>query len=220
MDRAYGFRRPRARVSETDEAVLAEIIELARSQAGAKTITANTRLYADLGMTGDDAQEFMTAFAVKYDVDMGEFVWLRYFDDEGSDMMARAIALAASILSPSFAVRWQAAYDAEREITIAHLAKVAGERKWREPSDAFKRKPDPRVLTLIFSVLSVLVSAFFVFGSAVVLYALLAGDLGNNNLLVVFGVIATGLVFPWLAYASWRNIQRKLASAEPSAEAS
>jgi len=201
-------------VSETEDAVLAEIIELARDQTGVKTITPHTRLYSDLGMTGDDAQEFMTAFAVKYDVDMGSFIWLRYFDDEGSDMMAPAIALAASVLSPSFAVRWLAAHEAEREITIAHLVKVAGERIWFEPSDALKRKPDPRVLTLIFSVLSVLVSAFFVFGSAVVLYALLAGDLGEKNLLVVFGVIATGLVFPWLAYASWRNIQRKLASAE------
>jgi len=207
-------------VSEANDDVLAEIIELARCQTGATTITANTRLYSDLGMTGDDAQEFMTAFAVKYDVDMSEFVWLRYFDDEGSDMMAPAIALITSVLSPSFAVRWQAARDAEREITIAHLVEVAHERAWRDPGDAFESKRNPNVLTLIFSALAVVVSAFFMLGSAIVLYALLAGELGETNLLVAFGVIATGLVFPGLAYASWRNIQRKLASAEPVRTAS
>jgi hypothetical protein len=201
-------------VSEADDQVLAEIIELARNQTGANTITANTRLYADLGMTGDDAQEFMTAFAVKYDVDMESFIWLRYFDDEGSDMMAPAMALIASVLSPSFAVRWQAAHDAEREITIGHLVDVASERTWRDPADTYIRKRNPIVLTLIFSAVSLLVSAFFVLGSAIVLYALLAGELGETNLLAAFGVIATGLVFPWLAYASWLNIQRKLASAE------
>jgi len=201
-------------VSEADDDVLAEIIELARSQTGAKTITANTRLYSDLGMTGDDAQEFMTAFAVKYDVDMESFIWLRYFDDEGSDMLAPAMALIASVLSPSFAVRWQAAHEAEREITIAHLVDIATERTWRDPGEAFKRKRNPMVLTVIFSTVAVLFSILFVLMSVIVLHALLSGKLGEENLLTVFGVIATGLVFPWLAYASWRNIQRKLASAE------
>lgn len=207
-------------MSEADDQVLAEIIELARNQTGANTITANTRLYADLGMTGDDAQEFITAFAVKYDVDMESFIWLRYFDDEGSDMMAPAMALIASVLSPSFAVRWQAAHAAEREITIGHLVDVVSERTWRDPGNAFLRKRNPIVLTLILSTVSLVVSVFFVLGSAIVLYALLAGELGETNLLAAFGVIATGLVFPWLAYASWRNIQRKLASAEPVRTAS
>lgn len=201
-------------MSEADDDVLAEIIELARSQTGAKTITANTRLYSDLGMTGDDAQEFMTAFAVKYDVDMESFIWLRYFDDEGSDMLAPAMALIASVLSPSFAVRWQAAHEAEREITIAHLVDIATERTWRDPGEAFKRKRNPMVLTVIFSTVAVLFSILFVLMSVIVLHALLSGKLGEENLLTVFGVIATGLVFPRLAYASWRNIQRKLASAE------
>jgi hypothetical protein len=201
-------------VSEADDTVLPEIIALARQQTGAKTITADTRLYTDLGMTGDDAEEFMTAFAVKYEVDMESFIWLRYFDDEGSDMMAPAITLIASVLSPSFAVRWQAARDAEREITIAHLAGVAAEHVWRDPTEAFTRKRNPFVLTLIFSIVAVLISVLFVLMNAIVLHALLSGKLGDENLLVVFGVIATGLVFPWLAYTSWRNIQRKLASAE------
>lgn len=201
-------------MSGTPDAVLAEIIALAKAHTGAKTITANTRLYADLGTTGDDAQEFLTAFAVKYDVDMSGLIWLRYFDDEGMDMMGPAIALAASILSPDFAIRWQAAHDAEREITIAHLVDVADAKVWRDPGDAFRRAPAPRVLTLIFSIISVLIATFFLLGSAIVLYSLLTGRLGDKNLLVLVGVIATGLVFPGLAFASWNNIQRKLASTQ------
>lgn len=193
---------------------LAEIVELATQFSGATEVSENSRLYADLGLTGDDARAFIETFAAKYDIDMGALVWLRYFDDEGSDMMGPALALAASVLSPHFAVRWQAARDAEREITIAHLVDVAQLGAWRDPGDASKRVRGPMVLTLIFSTLSVLVSAFFVLGSAAVLYTLLAGNLGQKSLVVTLGVIATGLVFPALAYASWRAIERKLASAE------
>ena len=200
-------------MSATADTLLAELIELAKHHGETSKVDADTRLYADLGLTGDDAGNFMTAFSVKYEVDMSAFVWLRYFDNEGSDLMGPAIALAACAISPSFAVRWHAAHDAEREITIAHLADVARAKVWRDPGQAFRRTKAPRVPTLIFSVLSVLLAAFFLLGSLAVLHAFLNGQLGDKNLLVLFGVIATGLVFPGLAFASWRQIRRKLATA-------
>jgi len=200
-------------VSATDDTLLAELIELAKHHSESDKVSADTRLYADLGLTGDDAGNFMTAFAAKYEVDMSAFVWLRYFDNEGWDLMGPAIALAACIISPSFAVRWHAAHDAEREITIAHLADVARTKVWREPEQAFRRTKAPLVQILVFSVLSVFLAAFFLLGSLAVLHAFLGGQLGNKNLLALLGVIATGLVFPGLAFASWRQIQRKLASA-------
>ena len=200
-------------MNATDDTLLAELIELAKHHSESDKVSADTRLYADLGLNGDDAGKFITAFAAKYDVDMGAFVWLRYFDNEGSDLMGPAIALAACAISPSFAGRWHAAHDAEREITIAHLADVARTKVWREPEQAFRRTKAPLVPTLVFSVLSVFLAAFFLLGSLAVLHAFLGGQLGNKNLLVLLGVIATGLVFPGLAFASWRQIQRKLASA-------
>lgn len=204
-------------MSEADDQVLAEIIELARHQTGAKAITANTRLYADLGMTGDDAQEFMTAFAVKYDVDMESMVWLRFFDNESSmtDMLEPAMAMAISVLNPSFALRWQAAEDAEREITIGHLVEIARERKWRDPDATFQRRRKVSVFGFVFSVFTALVFTCFVPFGVIAIYALLHGQLGAQNLLVILGFAAVTIFFPLYAvYATWRAISAKLASAE------
>lgn len=209
-------------MSEADDAVLAEIIELAKRQTGAKTVTATTRLYSDLGMTGDDAQEFLTAFAVKYDVDMSSLVWLRYFDDESTmaDMLEPAMALAASILNPSFAVRWQSAHDAEREITIGHLVDIAREKVWREPHESARLPRKSLALGLIFSAFALLILGFFVLLGVVVIYAFLTGQLGEQKILALVGVAAMSIVLPVsLAFASWRQISAKLASA-PSVGAS
>lgn len=200
----------------SDDTLLAEIIELAKNHTGKSSITADTRLYADLGMTGDDANEFLLAYATKYDVDMGALIWLRHFDDESSvsDLMEPAITLAASVLSPSFAIRWHAARDAEREITIAHLADVARVKVWSDPSDAYRRTRGYSPLVIVFSAASVLLMAFFVLLGAAVAYALLTGQLGEVNIVALLGVIAVSVLPFFFAFASWRSIERKLASAE------
>lgn len=200
----------------SDDTPLAEIIELAKDHTGKSTATPETRLYADLGMTGDDAHKFLLAYATKYDVDMERLVWLRFFDDEPStnDLMAPAITLAASVLSPSFALRWQAARDAEREITIAHLAEVASAKVWSDPGEAYKRARGYSPLVLIFSAASVLLLAFFVLLGVAVGYAFLTGQLGEINLIPLLGVIAVSVLPFFFAFASWRSIERKLASAE------
>ena len=140
------------------DALLAEIIDQAKRHTGAKTVTAETRLYADLGMTGDDAERFLQAFAANYDIDMSALEWQRYFENEPTmaDMLMPALVFGASVLSPTFAVRWQSAREAEREITIAHLAEVASTKVWREPDAGFRRAPKSNALTLIFSALALL----------------------------------------------------------------
>lgn len=205
------------------DALLDEIIAHAKSHTGAKVVTADTRLHADLGMTGDDAERFLQAYAIKYDVDMGALEWQRYFENEPTmaDMLMPAMVLGASVLSPAFAVRWQSARESEREITIAHLAEVAGTKVWREPDAAFRRAPKSNALTLIFSALALLTMGFFVAIGVAVLYAFLTGALGERQVLVLVGIAATGIALPiYLVYASWRQISAKLASAEPSATAS
>lgn len=199
----------------SDDTLLAEIIELAKSHTDKSTITPETRLYADLGMTGDDANEFLLAYATKYDVDMGALIWLRHFDDESSvsDLMEPAITLAASVLSPSFAVRWQAARDAEREISIAHLAEVARAKVWADPGEAYTRTRGYSPLVLAFSAASVLLLAFFVLLGVAVGYAFVTGQLGETKLLPLLGVIAVSVLPFFLAFASWCSIERKLASA-------
>lgn len=204
-------------MSEADDAVLAELIESAKALTGAKTVTSATRLYADLGLTGDDAEMFMAAFANRFGVDMAGFTWLRFFEDESNmaDMLMPALMLGASVLSPGFAVHWQRARDAEREITIAHLVEVAQRKAWQDPSEAFKRAPKPMGLTLIFSAAAILILAFFLVLGVVVISGFLAGELGEQRVLALVGVAAMSIALPaYLIYASWRQIQRKLASAE------
>jgi hypothetical protein len=199
------------------EDALSEIIAEAKSHTGAKTVTAETRLHADLGMTGDDAERFLQAFAIKYDVDMSALEWQRYFENEPTmaDMLMPALVFGASVLSPTFAVRWQSAREAEREITIAHLAEVASTKVWREPDAGFRRAPKANALTLIFSALALLTMGLFVAIGIAVLYAFFTGALGERRVLVLVGIAATGIVLPiYLAYASWRQISAKLASAE------
>lgn len=200
----------------SDEA-LSEIIEAAKSHTGAQTVTSETRLHADLGMTGDDAERFLQAFAIKYDVNMEALEWQRYFDNEPTmaDMLMPAMVLGASVVSPAFAVRWQGAREAEREITIAHLAEVASLKVWRQPDAGFRRAPKSNGLTLIFSTLALLTMGFFIAIGIAVLYAFFTGALGERRVLVLVGIAATGVVLPiYLCYASWRQIRRKLVSAE------
>ncbi len=195
--------------------MFAEIAKSAKQVSGVSEVTPSTRLYKDLGLTGEDAEEFMSRFAGAFDVDMTSFVWLRYFNDEGMDMLGPALALGASVLSPSFAVRWQAAHDAEREITLAHLVDVARAKVWSDPGEAFRRAPSLMSLTLIFSAISVLVTGGFFFLGLVITYAFLTGQLGEQNVLTLIGIAATSLFFPaYLAWLGWHKIQNKLASAD------
>ncbi|MBX3430624.1 MAG: DUF1493 family protein [Hyphomonadaceae bacterium] len=199
----------------SDDIPLGEIIDLAKNRTGRQQVTPDTRLYADLGMTGEDAREFLLALAAKYDIDLERLIWLRYFDDEPSisDLMEPAITLGASVLSPDFAIRWQAARKVEREITIAHLADVARAKVWTDPGDAFRRARGYSPLVIALSAASVLLMAFFVLLGAIVAYAIITGQLGEVNVVALVGVIAVSVLPFFFAFTSWRSIERKLASA-------
>ena len=46
-------------------------------------LNADTKINADLGVDGDDALEFMTAFEGRFQVDLSGFVFRKYFGPEG-----------------------------------------------------------------------------------------------------------------------------------------
>ncbi|MGS1028940.1 DUF1493 family protein [Burkholderia glumae] len=48
-----------------------------------KPLTRDTRLWEDLGMTGDDANDFMGYFFERFQIDPGDFDFHRYFLMEG-----------------------------------------------------------------------------------------------------------------------------------------
>ena len=50
-------------------------------------ITEHTRLYHDLNIYGDDAEEVMTKFSEMFDVDLSEFSFMDHFPDEGDQIL-------------------------------------------------------------------------------------------------------------------------------------
>ena len=193
---------------------LADIAALAAQFAGREIseIAPGTRLYADLGLTGDDAHGLMAVFAERFSVDMGGFVWLRYFDDEGWNMLDPAVVMAASLVSRGFMAQWAAATSAEREITISHLADVAARRAWFEPG-AEHHRPRRTAFANVLSLAAAVATAFLVLVGALACYGYLTGALGDAHRLAAIGLFAMTLLPLVLVWASIRNVRRKLASA-------
>ncbi|MEK2602869.1 DUF1493 family protein [Burkholderia arboris] len=100
-----------------------EIEAFVRSEAGlgkSMPLSVATRLWEDLGQTGDEADDFMGHFFERFCIDTGDFDFHRYFlmEGEGSYSLFR---------------RWvlRQPHDLKREsITLAMLYRAAVERKW------------------------------------------------------------------------------------------
>jgi hypothetical protein len=52
-------------------------------------LTRDTKLYEDLGITGDDAIEFILAYSKYFQVDVVNFMAADYFEDEGRSTLFR-----------------------------------------------------------------------------------------------------------------------------------
>lgn len=206
----------------TREEIFEEIATLAVQLAGAKRdkLTPQTRLVGDLGLDGDPAVAFVQAFSERFAVDMADFYWLRYFGDEGWNMLTSAMVLAAQAVSPRFRQRWRAARDEEREITFDHLVDVAEAKTWIHPSAAHRPSAKPNTIGKAIGVgltaLATLGVAAFAVGGVVMVYGLAAGALGEvSPLSAATAALMTGLPV-LLFWNAWRTIQRKLASAAAS----
>jgi len=67
------------------EHVLVEVCRFIHEYIGVleDKVSENTALQKDLGLEGDDAGEFMVAYAEKFSVDLDDFNFSEYFDMEG-----------------------------------------------------------------------------------------------------------------------------------------
>ncbi|WP_244108505.1 DUF1493 family protein [Burkholderia anthina] len=101
-----------------------EIEVFVRSEAGlgkSMPLSAATRLWEDLGQTGDEASDFIEHFFERFSIDPGDFDFHRYFLMEGEAGLY------------SLFRRWvlRKPHDLKREsITLAMLYRAAVERKW------------------------------------------------------------------------------------------
>ncbi|HRO04831.1 MAG TPA: DUF1493 family protein, partial [Terricaulis sp.] len=170
---------------------------------------------SDLGLDGDPAGAFMQAFKERFAVDMESFIWLRYFGDEGWDML-KPLIVALARLDAGFDQRWRAALAEEREITLSHLVDVAQAKSWIHPGPAHAplRKPS-RLAALLVSAAAIGVAVFAVL-YAVAVYGLAIGALGEVSWVTAAALIAAAAFPTLLIRSAWSNIQRKLASAPAS----
>lgn len=92
-------------------------------------IRPESRILHDLGISGDDAVELLTAFAREFNVNLSEFPFDQYFPDEASfsfrSLWTWLLKLAGRRVSEM---------DAWRPITVADLERAAELGRW---------KPDP-----------------------------------------------------------------------------
>lgn len=102
----------------------AELETFVREELGlreAKVLSPATRLWEDLGQTGDDANEFMGQFFERFSVDTGDFDFHRYFLMEGEGglySLFRRVVLCKP-------------HSVDREpIGLAMLHRAALDKKW------------------------------------------------------------------------------------------
>jgi len=95
-------------------------------------LRADTRLEEDLGMTGDDAAEFLEAFAAAFEIDLTGIEFHKHFGPECSGPVL-------------FWPRWlkdQLRDVGKYPVTIGHLVDVAAARRWScPPQHGEKKRP-------------------------------------------------------------------------------
>ncbi len=116
--------------------VSAELEAFVRGEIGwsrKKPLKASDALEGDLGVTGDDADDFMDAFSKRFHVEPGDFDFHRYFEMEGLPIWP------FSILTNWLHRRWGIPqYDKREPLTLAMLQRAIALGVWdterlREP---------------------------------------------------------------------------------------
>ncbi|WP_276504407.1 DUF1493 family protein [Terrimonas pollutisoli] len=78
-----------------------------------KEVTENAGLENDLGVSGDDAVEFIIAFGKEFNVDVSKFMAADYFSPEGDSILPAFIRMVTGKKHPK-----------QKELTIKHLEKA------------------------------------------------------------------------------------------------
>ena len=132
--------------ADTDPELLDRIAELLWECQGfpRDRVTPETTLQGDAGMDGDDAREFLAAFAGTFDVSLDGLRFADHFGDEGFPVAAGLLLMTAGIstvLWPWCLPGWLAAAwwwqrrcaRQRRELTVADLLRAARAGHWVEP---------------------------------------------------------------------------------------
>jgi acyl carrier protein len=84
-----------------------------QSGVPARKVTGDSALENDLGISGDDAYDFIIAFGKEFDVDISKFKGADYFSPEGDSILPAIIRMFTGKKHPK-----------QKELTIKHLEKA------------------------------------------------------------------------------------------------
>ena len=111
----------------TEDSTFSKVVEFTAERLGysAREIGPETRLCHDLGVGGDDGDEFMMAFVTRFRVDLKEFDSSIYFGSEGIEPIGCLVAIFNYIY-------WGEACTL-RPLTIRMLCDAVDRGAWQEP---------------------------------------------------------------------------------------
>jgi hypothetical protein len=96
---------------------ITDLIKFLADLSGADDINANSDIFSDVGMAGDDFHEMIEKYAKRFSVNMDDYLWYFHCDEEGQ-------SIGANFFKPPYARVNRIA------VTPAMLAEFANTGKW------------------------------------------------------------------------------------------
>ncbi len=111
------------------------VAALVSAQSGVPVaeLSPETRLYEDLGMDGDDGDDFLAVFGDEFGVDITGLAPLNYFNDEAAFTGYATLVPVAARLSPAFRARARRAARGLRALRLRDLVASARAGRWIRP---------------------------------------------------------------------------------------
>lgn len=169
-----------------------ELLEPYSAGSGAGDLTLETRLFADLGIDGDDGHEVLKSFASRFHVDMTGADSFCYFDDEPPKVTYSEFTWLTGLLSERFRDYVDDCLSARKEVTVGDLYVSARLRRWDFPEQSradavFETWGEAQLKQMLFH----LVGGLLIIGAAIFFES---WNLGLTQVVVILALL-------WLASA-------------------
>jgi len=128
-----------------------EIIDFIEKEFWETKLTSEADVFSEVGIDGDDCDEFLLKYSEKYAVDMSDFLWYFHYQEEGS-----LTSNIGSLFSKNPHQRVK-----EIPITPKMLTKFANDKKWKIDYPEHKL-PKYRYDMIINSVLFIIVIVWLI----------------------------------------------------------
>jgi len=134
-------------------------------------VALDSKLRSDLGITGDDAVELMSAFFNRFSVDPTGFHFIDHFDWEAQVAQGPLVIAAMRLFSNEFDTAWRESKKRESDLTVRHLADCAARGRWLRPQYSAPDRHPANVaaaLNVAFRKSAALLSSLFFFAIGIV----------------------------------------------------